>query len=126
MRNRNPERKDTSLNFHALHIHRNLVLYPLQLTYNPTEDDGTTMGTPSSGENIRPNQTSVQITNLSINTGYRISVVAATSAGTGTPAYQIGMTDEDGISLWAYLILESSTYMATVVRRSCLGPGNDS
>ena len=75
----------------------NPVLYQLQVTYSPIEDDGTTMGTPSSGENIPPDQSSIQVTNLSINTGYRVSVVAATSAGTGTPAIQTGMTDEDGM-----------------------------
>ena len=55
------------------------------------------MGIPRSGENIPPDQTSIQLTNLSINTGYNISMVAATSAGTGTPANETGMTDEDGI-----------------------------
>ena len=55
------------------------------------------MGIPRSGENIPPDQTSIQLTNLSINTGYKISMVAATSAGTGTPTNETGMTDEDGI-----------------------------
>ena len=67
------------------------------MTYRPIEADGTMMGTPSSGENIPPDQISIQVTNLSINTGYRVSIVAATSAGTGAPANQIGMTNEDGI-----------------------------
>ena len=57
------------------------------------------MGTPSSGENIPPDQTSIQVTNLSINTGYRVSVVAATSAGLGNPKNETGMTDEDGIAI---------------------------
>ena len=73
------------------------VLHQLQVMYSPIEDDGTMMGTPISGENIPPDQTSIQVTNLSINTGYRVSVVAATSAGTGTPANKTGMTDEDGM-----------------------------
>ena len=73
------------------------VLHQLQVMYSPIEDDGTMMGTPISGENIPPDQTSIQVTNLSINTGYRVSVVAATSAGTGTPANETGMTDKDGM-----------------------------
>ena len=74
------------------------VLHQLQVMYSPIEDDGTMMGTPISGENIiPPDQTSIQVTNLSINTGCRVSVVAATSAGTGTFAIQTGMTDEDGM-----------------------------
>ena len=55
------------------------------------------MGEPSSGVNIPPDQNSIEVTGLTINTGYRVSVVAATSAGTGTPANETGMTDEDGI-----------------------------
>ena len=47
--------------------------------------------------NIPPDQNSIQITGLSINTGYRVSVVAATSAGIGTPANETGMTNEDGM-----------------------------
>ena len=70
--------------------------HQLQVTYSPIEADGTMMGTPRSGESIPPNQTSIQVTNLSINTGYRVSVVAATSAGMGAPAYQTGMTNEGG------------------------------
>ena len=76
-----------------------IILYQLQVTYSPIEDDGNTMAAQSSRENIPPDQTSIQVTNLSINTAYRVSVVAATSAGTGTPANQTGMTDEDGTIL---------------------------
>ena len=57
------------------------------------------MGIPSSGESIPTDQTSIQVTNLRINTGYRVSVVAATSAGRGTPAIQTEMTNEDGVNL---------------------------
>ena len=74
-------------------------LLQFQLTYSPVEPDGNTVGEPLSGENISPDQTSIQVTNLTINTGYRVRVVAATSAGTGTPANQTGMTDEDGIAI---------------------------
>ena len=42
-------------------------------------------------------QTNLMISNLTINTGYRVSVVAATAAGIGMAANQTGMTDEDGI-----------------------------
>lgn len=42
-------------------------------------------------------ETNLQISNLSINTGYRVSVVAATAAGMGMAANQTGRTDEDGI-----------------------------
>ena len=75
-----------------------------QLLYSPVETDGITEGEPVSGGNIPPDQISIQVTNLSINTGYRVSIVAATSAGIGTPANQTGMTNEDGIVIIVFLL----------------------
>ena len=49
---------------------------------------------------MAPDQTSLQISNLTINTGYNVSVVAATGAGTGAAAIEIGRTDEDGKTLF--------------------------
>ena len=41
--------------------------------------------------------TSLLITNLTINTGYTLSVAGRTNAGVGVAANQTGMTDEDGM-----------------------------
>ena len=55
------------------------------------------MGMPQSGIRVAPNELSLTISNLTINTEYRVSVVGITSAGEGVPANETGRTDEDGM-----------------------------
>lgn len=65
--------------------------------YSPVEEDGNGLGSPPSGMSVDSDTTSLLITNLTINTGYTLSVAGSTNAGVGVAANQTGMTDEDGM-----------------------------
>ncbi len=54
------------------------------------------LGTPTSPQSLLANATSLNITGLTINTEYNVSVNASTGAGSGAVAVEIGQTDEDG------------------------------
>ena len=55
------------------------------------------MGTPRSGMNLSDTTTSINITGLTPNTGYNISLSAWTRGGQGETNTTMGMTDEEGI-----------------------------
>ena len=68
----------------------------LQVTYSSVQPDGNELGEPPSGIRVVPDENFLQISNLTINTGYMVSIVAATAVGMGIAANETGMTNEDG------------------------------
>ena len=68
----------------------------LQVTYSSVHYDGNELGEPHSGIRVAADENFLQISNLTINTGYMVSIVAATAVGMGIAANETGMTNEDG------------------------------
>ncbi len=54
-------------------------------------------GSPTSPHTLVADASSLDITDLTINTEYNVTVVASTAVGPGELATEVGRTDEDGM-----------------------------